>query len=251
MINKTGTSFLLAILILVGSLSGCISAKERNDASVHYTLGISYLRETNYSQALKEFLLARKMNPADINIHLGLGQTYQIMKAYGDAEKSYRQALSLDGKNPLVHNNLAALYLDMERWDESIRYFRLAAANLLFASPEISWAGIGYAHAKKGDYLTAVENYQRSLEINPRYPLAHLRLAETYEALGKYDLATSSYLEVVKLAPENATVQYKYGLAAARSGRKSQAIKAFQEVVRLAPESEEARRSQENIKLLQ
>ena len=119
--KRSCSALFLALLTLL-PLFGCISTKDKTDGKVHYTLGISYLREPNYSLALKEFLLAAEANPDDPNIHLSLGQTYQLMRAYDDAEKSYKKALRLSDASftPICQNNLGALYLDMKRWDDAI-----------------------------------------------------------------------------------------------------------------------------------
>lgn len=246
------TCLVLLLLALI-TLSGCISTQNKTDGKVHYTLGISYLREPNYALALKEFYLAAEANPDDPNIHLSMGQTYQLLHAYEDAEKSYKKALHLSDISfePICQNNLGALYLDMKRWDDAIVFFTKATKSLLFLNPDVANAGIGYAYFNKGDYLTAIGFYKKSLASNSGYPTAHMRLAEAYEAFGKPDLALKEYQEVVKMAPENAVVQYQYGLSSAKLGKKSQAVQAFREVIRIAPESEEARLALDNIKLLQ
>ena len=242
----------LALSMLL-PLSGCISTKDRTDGKVHYTLGISYLREPNYSLALKEFMLAAKANPDDPNIHLSMGQTYQLVRAYDDAEKSYKKALRLSDASfvPICQNNLGALYLDMKRWDDAIFYFTLASKNLLFQNPDVANAGIGFAHFNKADILTAISFYKKSLGSNPTYATAHMRLAEAYEAFGKSDLALKEYQEVVKYAPNNPVVQFQYGLTSAKLGKKNQAVQAFREVIRIAPDSEEARLALDHVKLLQ
>lgn len=246
----------LALVLVLSSLFplfGCISAKDRTDGKVHYTLGLSYLREPNYSLALKEFLLAAKANPDDPQIHLSLGHTYQLLRAHEDAEKSFKKALRLSDASdaPICQNNLGALYLDMKRWDDAIFYFTLASKNLLFQNQDVANAGIGYSHFNKGDMLTAISFYKKSLEINPNYATARVRLAEAYEAFGKTDLALKEYQEVVKIAPNNPVIQFQYGLSSAKLGRKNQAVQAFREVIRIAPDSEEARLALDHIKLLQ
>ena len=245
-------SLLFALATLL-PLFGCLSTKDKTDGKVHYTLGISYLREPNYSLALKEFMLAAKANPGDPNIHLSMGQTYQLMRAYDDAEKSFKKALRLSDASfePICQNNLGALYLDMKRWDDAIFYFTLASKNLLFQNPDVANAGIGYAYFNKGDILTAISFYKKSLESNRNYATAHMRLAEAYEAFGKTDLALKEYQEVVKMAPDNPVVQFQYGLSSAKIGKKNQAVQAFREVIRIAPGSEEARLALDHIKLLQ
>lgn len=250
---KRSSFTLFLVLLMLLPLSGCISAKDKTDGKVHYTLGLSYLREPNYSLALKQFLLAAEANPDDPNIHLSMGQTYQLVRAYDEAEKSYKKALRLSDASfaPICQNNLGALYLDMKRWDDAIFYFTLAAKNLLFQNPEVANAGIGYAHFNKGDMLTAISFYKKSLESNPNYATARVRLAEAYEAFGKTDLALKEYQEVVKIAPNNPVIQFQFGLSSAKLGKKNQAVQAFREVIRIAPDSEEARLALDHIKLLQ
>lgn len=251
-LKRSWFSLFLALSIIL-PLFGCLTTQDKTDGKVHYTLGLSYLREPNYSLALKEFLLAADANPSDPNIQLSMGQTYQLMGAYGEAEKSYKKALRLSDASfePICQNNLGALYLDMKRWDDAILSFSKAAKNLLFQNKDVANAGIGYAHFNKGDLLTAIGFYRKSLESNPGYATAHMRLAEAYEAFGKSDLALNEYQQVVRMAPDNAVVQFQYGLTSAKLGKKSQAVQAFREVIRIAPNSEEARLALDNIKLLQ
>lgn len=251
--KKTCITLLLTLSALCFVLTGCISTKDKTDGKVHYTLGISYLREPNYSLALKEFLLAAEANPDDPNIHLSMGQTYQLMRAYEEAEKSYKRALRLSDTSfePICQNNLGALYLDMKRWDDAIFFFTQASKNLLFQNPDVANAGIGYAYFSKGDILSAISFYKKSLESNANYATAHMRLAEAYEAFAKPELALKEYQEVVKMAPDNPVVQFQYGLSSAKLGKKPQAVQAFREVIRISPDSEEAKLALDHIKLLQ
>lgn len=241
---------IVTLLVVLPALGGCLSAAGRNDAQVHYMLGVSYLKEPNLPLALKEFQLAAKLNSSDGDIQIALGQTYHTMKAYVDAERHYKRAIDLNDQNPIYQNNLAALYLDMQRWDDAIRFFRQSANNLLFTNPEIALAGIGYAYLQKGEYLTAVSNFKDAIKSNPSYALARQRLAETYEKLGKNDLSVAEYQEVVKLTPADPQAHYRLAMALSKGKQPNRSIASFQEVLRLAPNSEEGRLAQEYIKLL-
>lgn len=239
------------ILLLCLAVVGCgASKKQLNDTKVHYTLGLSYLGEPNPTLALKEFLLAEKTNPHDAEVQAALGQAYHLKKSYALAEQHYKRALDLDADNPRYSNNLAALYLDTARYDEAIRCFRAAAANLLFPSPEIAQAGIGYAYFLKGDYAAAVAAYQEALARAPRYALAYLRLGEALFALGKDEEAVHAYRQTLSLVPNEATVHYRLGLVYFKLRQKGNAIAAFREVLRLAPETEQARLAQNYLDLL-
>lgn len=231
--------------------SGCsLPSKRKRDADVHYTLGLSYLREKDATRALKEFMLAEEYDSGNAAIQNALGQTYQMKRAFSESEAHYLRALRLGDQAPEYQNNLAALYLDMERWDDAIRYFRKAADNLLFATPEVAFTGMGYAYYQKREYLAAASSYGEALKHNPRYAPAHLRLGEAYYALDKVEKAISAYEQALEYAPDFALAHFDLGLAYSRSKQPAKAVASFKEVQRLAPDTELARAAGEYIKTL-
>lgn len=244
---------ILAILIycLLLALGGCVAGKkEQKDAQVHYMLGISYLQEPNPTLALREFLLAAELNPYDAAIQMALGQAYQLKNAYAQAERHYLRALDLDEDNPVYQNNLAALYLDTGRWDDAVRLFRSASANLLFAEPEVALTGMGFAYLRKGDSTAAIQAFEQALAHNQSYVLAHLRLGETYLALGRTDEALNALRQAVKLSPNFAEAHYSLAQANLKAQRQRDAAAALREVVRLAPGTERGRLAAEQLRQL-
>jgi len=249
-LHKSTVALALLLSALL-CLSGCaVGKKRKNDANVHYMLGISYLQEPNATLALKEFLAAEKLNPYDSDIQVALGQAYQMKKAYAAAERHYLHALDLDEGNPLYQNNLAALYLDMQRWDDAIRFFKSAADNLLFTSSEVALAGMGFAYSRKGDFPAAVSAYQQALERNPRYLVPKLRLGEIYLNQGKIDDALRELKPVAAVTPSSAEVYYFLGMAFMRKLQRPQAEASFREAVRLGAESEFGIKAEQQLRQL-
>ncbi|BCR05555.1 lipoprotein [Desulfuromonas versatilis] len=243
--------YLTTVLLLLALLSGCGAPKKApDDAEVHYILGLSYLREGNYTSALKQFLIAEKESPRRPDIQGALAQAYQLKKAYPEAERHYLLAIDYSEQEPQFQNNLAALYLDMQRWDDALVYFRKASGNLLFGSPEVALTGAGFAHFQKGDYLEALIAYREALSRNPQYVPARFRLGEAYYALDKNDLAIEAYQAALGMAPEFAQGHYQLGLSYLKEREMAKAAESFSEVLRLAPDSEWARLSKDYLKLL-
>ncbi|HAD03620.1 MAG: hypothetical protein A2091_09675 [Desulfuromonadales bacterium GWD2_61_12] len=242
---------MVVLLVFLLFFGGCsVSKKNKNDAMVHYALGVAYLREPSISLALKEFLLAEKYNPGHADIQAALAQTYQQKKAYAEAERHYLKALQLDHNNPSYLNNLAVLYLETGRWNDAIRTFRQAAADLLFETPEIPLAGICHAYIQKGEYLSAVVACQDAISRNPRYAVAHQRLGEAYFALDKNDLAIRAFQQAVTLVPGYVDAHYRLGLAYLKVRRNELASASFRKVITLAPDSEQGRQSREYLSLI-
>ena len=236
----------LALLALIGCSSG--SAKQK--AKSHYLLGISALGENSPSLALQELLQAEEADGSDPEIQAGLAQAYLQKRAYELSEQHWLRAISLSKGAPQYYNNLGALYLTMERFDDAIAAFQKAADNLLFATPELAWTGIGYAYFLKRDYPAAERAYLKARQLNPRYARATVKLGELYYGQERIAEALESFQKAVELAPRSAEAQYWLGLTHLKLKNHPAARKAFEETVRLAPDSEPGRLAKNYLKTL-
>lgn len=238
-LRLTGLVFSLSLLLTACTSSP--SGQPRNDARTHYLLGSSALAENNPTVALQEFLQAEKADRRDPNIQAGLAKAYMEKRAYELAEKHLLKAIKLSNGSPQHYQNLGALYLSMERYDDAIKIFRQVAANLLFATPEVAWAGIGFAHFQQQDYSAAEQAYRKALDLNPRYAEAMYRLGELYYARDRNVEAVEAFGRATEMNPRSVNTHYWLGLTAMKTGDKSRARQAFAETIRLAPDSEQAR----------
>lgn len=249
MVYSKNIAVLLTLLILFGC--GGVSPDQKNQATSHYTLGLSHLQSGSPTMALKELLEAVKLNPNAAEIHAALAQAYQVKRAYPEAEQHYLKALSLSDNDPRYQNNLAALYIDMENWDKAIEYFHLASSNLLFMSTERALTGMGYAYFRKGDYPAAISAYNEARAIAPNYAPISLRLGELHYALGQDEAAFSAIEKAIEQLPSYAEAHYRMGLVYLRWQRLSDAAEAFRLVVELSPESEWGQKAAGILKTLQ
>jgi Tfp pilus assembly protein PilF len=230
---------------------GCVPVEKKKEShEAHFMLGVSYLRSNDATQALREFLQAEKIEDDDAPLQAALGQAYYMKKSYVEAEKHYFKALKLDKGNPTYQNNLAALYMETERWDDAIRYFEMAARNLLFAHPEMAWTGYGYAWFKKEEHVKAVEAYVQALEINPRFPQAYVRRSEAFVALGQPGKAVADCQKALEIYPDYMLAHYHLAVASMKMRDIDTAIKHFERTAELAPDSEFARQSKSYLLVL-
>lgn len=241
------------ILILCGFLVGCAEPQKSSSQQedVHYILGVSYLQEGDASRAMQEFYMAHEADVHNADILVGLGRAYQLKGAFAEAEGYYLQALKERPEDSLIENNLGSLYLDLQRWDDAIYYFGKAASNMMFSSSETSLTGLGYAHFQKREYLEAINAYRKALVQNPRYDAAHLRLGETYYAMGKTDRALGEFQQALKLNGNNIRTNFQLGLAHMKADNPTEAVQYFRNVVKLAPFSELGEQAEHYLELLQ
>jgi len=79
-----------------------------------------------------------------------------------------------------------------------------ALKNLVEQNPSDSFAryGLAMAYANAGDAAQAVREYQKLLEVNPKYVAAYYHGGQTLERLGKPDEAREMYRRGVAVANE-------------------------------------------------
>jgi tetratricopeptide (TPR) repeat protein len=71
----------------------------------------------------------------------------------------------------------------------------------------------GTAHFKKGEYDQAISDFNRALEINPRFADAYYNRGYAYGSKGQYDEAIADYSRVIELSPRFADAYYSRGFA--------------------------------------
>jgi type IV pilus assembly protein PilF len=71
---------------------------------------------------------------------------------------------------------------------------------------------LGARYYRNGNFDLARDRLQYSIELNPKYAVAHYTLALAYEALGNLRLATASYEQAIRLSPKDHKVQNAYAV---------------------------------------
>lgn len=82
-----------------------------------------------------------------------------------------------------------------KEYDKALKDFRTAAAN----NPEMyqAYNGQGFAYRKTGDYVKALEMYDKALKLQPGFPDAIEYRGEAYLGLNRIEDAKQAYLQVL------------------------------------------------------
>ncbi|MFZ2197103.1 MAG: tetratricopeptide repeat protein [Thermodesulfovibrionales bacterium] len=103
-----------------------------------------------------------------------------------------------------------------------------------------AYNNIGIAFFKKEQLDKAIEAYQTSVALAPRYVKAHLNLGNAYAKKGLRDKALEEYQIVARLNPGSAETHYQLGSALNAGGFLNEAIEQWQLAVKLKPDFGEA-----------
>jgi len=93
-------------------------------------------------------------------------------------------------------------------------------------TPEI-WTQKGIMNTNLGKYETAVNDFNRALDMDPEYVLAHNGRGMAYLEMELYDEAVSDFETAIALDPGFSLAYFNRGEALYRSGDLDEALKDF------------------------
>lgn len=114
------------------------------------------------------------------------------------AEQEFRSAIALNPNYEIAYDWYGYYLTAMKRYDEAQVIFQKAAALDPLSVPVKTDMGFSFYYS--GSYDMAAKELEASLQMNPKFILAHLWLGRTYQAEKVYPEAISEYKKVLDVA---------------------------------------------------
>lgn len=116
----------ILLICLVVALSACGSKRPNPPTwQERYDLGVRYLSEGNYQEAIIAFTAAIEIDPKQAPAYVGRGDSYiglgETEDNLASARADYEQAIALDGSGVDVYIKLADLYLLQDEYGEALK----------------------------------------------------------------------------------------------------------------------------------
>jgi len=93
----------------------------------------------------------------------------------------------------------------------------------------------GVAYSQKGEFERAVSNYNKAIEVNPKFAVAYLNRGFTYSKLGEYDRAISDYSKATEINPRYAMAFNNRGFTYRKKGDFNRAISDYSKAIEINP----------------
>jgi len=227
---------LFVLCLLAAILAGCAgpSADRKKEGDARMRMGVTYLEQRNLPAAMRELAKASELDPENPEIDMALGLAYQARGDLSKAEEHLRRAVDKKADYADARNNLGIVLAERKAWEEAIREFEAAAANVMYTTPERAYFNLGEAYRAKGDPANAEGSYRRALRANDRYAPAYTALSGVLGGLGKWNEAASILARCVEVLPDYAQGWMELGRTWIRLSRPADALKAFDKVLEVS-----------------
>ena len=189
-------------------ITGCATAQKQADersrlrkANSHLDIGISYLESDRTALALREFLIAEKLDSRNARIQYALGEAYLARGKPEKSELHLNRALELYPDHHDARLSLTALYLLSERYAEAVVQCNVLVDDPTFPAPHRALANRGVAQLSMGRVAEARQSLNLARDYNAEYWPALLTLA-TLEVREAHRLEAIGLLQdILELGP--------------------------------------------------
>jgi len=248
-----------------------LSAQNKDDVQLHFTLGVLLASEKQYRAAQLELEKANALRPETFEILFNLGQAYLRGGEYTKAEPALNRALKLKPDSPETLYLLAQVNADQTRavdaLDLLVRAHKLAPQNtdIIFLLARVSMsqnyfedaiqllesglkiapqradlhAALGESYFMSGKAEKAIEEFKNLIQLDPS-ARSYTFLGLSYRHLGRFDEARKYFQEGLKQDPHNASCLFNMGYIEEHQGNHARAEELFQRALRANPDFSEA-----------
>jgi type IV pilus assembly protein PilF len=201
---------ILIVLSLMIALTGCVSETQpgafssdfdqQEAAKTRVSLGLTYLRNGNYSQAKQNLDKALAFAPRLAETHYGLAYYYQVVGESERADESYQTAMSLAPRDANIANSYGAFLCQDGRYEEAKRFFVQAVNAKQYANSAETYENMALCAQSQGEGEDAIEYLNSALKHQPGRAKTLFILTEMYVATEQYKLAAETLRRYEKVA---------------------------------------------------
>lgn len=159
--------------------------------------------------------------------HTSLAAVREYEWNWADAETEYKRAIEANPNYATARHWYGVYLSSMGRFDESVRELKVAL-ELDPISPIIN-TGLGRAYYSARDYNRAIDQYRKTLDMEPNFAEARFQLALCYEGKQMYDEAATEYEKSANLFDDK-TMMAWVARAHALAGRRDEAERFLKEL---------------------
>lgn len=168
--------------------------------------GDALKREGKYKEAVSEYTRAIKLDsksPRAIEAYYKRGCiNVDWLQRYNEAVSDCGKAINADPDNADYHYCRGLAYYRMKSWSQAMKDFnRIIEIDPRYMSGEVYYA-LGYMYDEMRDYGQAIRTYTKAIELNPGQPKYYLDRGCSYFEIKNFKAAKKDWLKARELNPD-------------------------------------------------
>ncbi|MBW3622626.1 MAG: tetratricopeptide repeat protein [Armatimonadetes bacterium] len=213
-------------------------------AWAYLAMGIAYGNMKRPQDEIASFRQATEADPEYDKAWFNLGNAYIKQKNYSAAVRAYQEVVKRNPDDPrMVEDawyNMAVANQLLGRPAEAIPAYR----KVVDAQPEDAqaWYQLGIAQGNAKQYANEIESYRRAIKLNEYLPGVFQRLGTAYAQTGKWDQALWAYKQALYRTRDqnDPDVWFNIGATYLKLGKTKEGLYALRQTRRLDPADAEA-----------
>ena len=248
------------------------STLDHKSAGAYYKHGNVKFDLKQYGDAIKDYDKAIRLAPKDACYYRARGDAKYKLDQYKEAIKDYNKAIELDSKSAFSYCVRGCSKTKLKQYKEArvdllkakklaeeqkkISLFKIIEKKLkeldedekkntikgygkagIVKNLELSYAMIGLNKYKLKQYKEALNNFDKAIELNPKFALPWHYRGMSKEKLGQPEEAMKSYDRAIELNPEYVLPWFYRGMLKCESDQYKEAIKDYNQAIKLDPKN--------------
>ena len=177
--------------------------------------------------------------PQDAQAYAELAAIYIRQKRTDDAISQYLMAADTGSANTVYSMKAADLYMRQGKSDEAMKLWQAAIEKNPYTAAAAYYRLGGY-YEKQGDWLTALDYFQRAIGAEPKNASYRSRLAQSYYSKEMFYEAIQEWERALGISPESVSLNLQLARAYRRISRQDKSKDYYRQVLQLQPDNTEA-----------
>ena len=205
-------------------------------AKTRVSLGLTYLKNGNFSQAKFNLDKALEFAPRSGEAHYAMAFYYQQVEELSRAQEYYESAISYSKKDPDVLNSYGAFLCEQGQYSEAKKYFLQAVDDKSYIASAETYENLAICAQNQGLTDDAKTYFIAALNHQPTRASTLLYLAQTYVSEKNWEEAKKAIWKHERNASVSAeSLWVSYSIAAGQNNLRS-ALEYADTMKRLYPE---------------
>lgn len=175
--------------------------KTNPSAEVLNYLGLFELDESRFSQAIKYFSKAQKLDQKNGEYLYNLASAYFLNGWVDEALKYFNQAICIEPENINYHYSLSYLYYQKKMYDKALT--ELDFIHSIEQHHQLSNVLRALITAKKGDLFNAKTQLENIIKFSEADDFAYFALSNVYKELSQIEQAKEAIKKAIELNPKS------------------------------------------------